>query len=154
MQYVTEKGMKKMLDQLHELKYVKRIEASERLKIARALGDLKENGDYKAAREEIAHIDARISSISMMISDSQIIDEKDLNNDIVGMLSKVKVKDHTRDREFEYTIVSQAEADPIENKISSESAIAKGLFGKKVGDHAIISVPIGELDFEILEISS
>lgn len=154
MQYVTEKGMKKMLNQLHELKYVKRIEASERLKIARALGDLKENGDYKAAREEIAHIDGRISSISIMISESQIIDKNDLSNDIVGMLSIVKIKDHTRDREVEYTIVSQAEADPIENKISSESAIAKGLFGKKVGDHTVISVPIGELDFEILEISS
>jgi len=154
MQYVTEQGMKKMLSDLHEYKFVKRAEASERLKIARALGDLKENGDYKAAREEIAHIDGRISSLSLMISESQIINKEDLNNDLVGILSRVLIKDHTRDREVEYTIVSQAEADPIENKISSESAIAKGLLGKKVGEHSIIKVPVGDLDFEIMEINS
>ena len=152
MNYVTKEGMEKMINELHKLKYTDRKVATDRLNAARKHGDLRENGDYKAARELIAQIDQKIGNLEMTIADSQII-EKDENSDVVKILCTVKIKDHTRNREMEYTLVSQNEADPLEDKLSVESPIGKGLLGKKVGDRTIINVPAGTLEFEILEIS-
>lgn len=153
MNYVTDDGMKKMVDKLIHLKYTVRKEAAERLDAARKLGDLRENGDYKAAREEITQIDQKIGELQQLISESQVIKKEDLGIDVVHILHTVKIKDHTRKRTVEYTIVSKEEADPTENKVSAESPIGKGLLGLKIGDRATIRVPAGDLEFEVLEIS-
>jgi len=153
MNYVTDDGMKKMIEKLNNLKYTVRKEAVERLDAARKLGDLRENGDYKAAREEMMQIDQKIMELEQLIGDSQIIKTEDLDLSLVQILHTVKIKDHTRGRTVEYTIVSKEEADPLENKISADSPIAKGLLGLKVGERTFIRVPAGDLEFEVLEIS-
>ena len=154
MNYVTEQGMKDLIDKLYKMKHVTRQEILDRVDEARKLGDLKENGDYKASREDLTRIDSRIGELENYIAQSQIISKDKMKNDVVRILNTVKIKDHTRKKELEYTLVSQAEADPIEGKISADSPIGKGLLGKKVGDKFTINIPIGEIELEILEITS
>ncbi|MBN2789399.1 MAG: transcription elongation factor GreA [Candidatus Delongbacteria bacterium] len=154
MNYVTEEGMKDLVKKLYDMKHIQRAEILDRVNEARKLGDLKENGDYKAAREDLSRIDIRIGELENYIASSQIISRDKIKNNVIRMLNKVKIKDHTRNKDLEYTIVSQAEADPIEGKISADSPIGKGLLGKKVGDRFMITIPIGEIEFEILEITS
>jgi len=153
MNYVTEDGMKKMIEKLTHLKYTVRKDATDRLNAARKLGDLRENGDYKAAREEMAQLDQKIGELQLLIGESQVLSKDDIGLDVVHILHTVKIKDHTRKRTVEYTIVSKDEADPMENKISAESPIGKGLLGLRVGDRTTINVPAGDLEFEVLEIS-
>ncbi|MDA3839289.1 MAG: transcription elongation factor GreA [Candidatus Delongbacteria bacterium] len=154
MNYVTEKGMKDLIEKLYNMKHVLRQEILDRVEEARKLGDLKENGDYKASREDLTRIDSRIGELENYIAQSQIISKDKMTNDVVRILNTVKIIDHTRKKELEYTLVSQAEADPIERKISADSPIGKGLLGKKVGDKFLIHIPIGEIEVEILEITS
>ena len=153
MNYVTEEGMQKILDEIKYLKLTKRLEATERLNAARKHGDLKENGDYKAAREEISQIDAKLGNLQITLANTQIISLDDINTDNVQVMNIVKVKNITKDRNVTYTIVSPPEADPLEYKLSSESPIGKGMLGKKVGDKFEVEVPAGKLEFEILNIS-
>lgn len=152
MNYVTKEGMAKLVAQLKELREVERPAVIERLNAARKHGDLRENGDYKAAKEDLSILDDKIAQLTMLISDSSIIEKNDMKTDVVSILHTVKVKDHSRDREIEYTLVSESEADPAEFKISAESPIGKSLLGKKVGDKFPVKIPAGELEFEILEI--
>ncbi len=154
MNYLTEEGMKKIVEKLYNLKHVERDLVLKRVTEARKLGDLRENGDYKAAREDLTNIDIRIDELEKYIAESQIIKRGKSNNKVVRILNTVKIKDHTRSKELIYTLVSQAEADPVEKKISADSPIGKGLLGKKVGDRFNIRIPAGELDVEILEITS
>ncbi len=152
MNYVTEEGMKKNQEQLRILKFEKRAEVTERLNAARKHGDLRENGDYKAAREELSQLDSKIQELENFINNSQIIDESEIDISTVKIFTTVQLRDHTRNRDVEYKIVSQSEADPIERKISADSPIGKGLLGKKVGDFAEIEVPAGILKFEVIKI--
>ena len=154
MNYVTEQGMKDLIEKLYNMKHVIRQEILDRVNEARKLGDLKENGDYKAAREDLTRIDSRIGELENYVAQSQIISKDKIKNDVVRILNTVKIKDHTRNKEFIYTLVSQAEADPTESKISADSPIGKGLLGKKVGDKFTINIPIGEIELEVLEITS
>ncbi|NOR46044.1 MAG: transcription elongation factor GreA [Candidatus Delongbacteria bacterium] len=154
MNYVTEKGMKDLIEKLYNMKHVLRQEILDRVEEARKLGDLKENGDYKASREDLTRIDSRIGELENYIAQSQIISKDNMKNDVVRILNTVTIKDHTRNKELTYTLVSQAEADPIEGKISADSPIGKGLLGKKVGDKFPIYIPIGEIEVEVLEITS
>ncbi|MDA3885170.1 MAG: transcription elongation factor GreA [Candidatus Delongbacteria bacterium] len=153
MNYLTKEGMKDIIEKLYHMKHVVRQEILDRVDEARKLGDLKENGDYKAAREDLSRIDIRIGELENYIAQSQIISKDKMKNDVVRILNKVKIKDHTRNKELEYTLVSQAEADPIERKISADSPIGKGLLGKKVGDKFFIHIPIGDIELEVLEIT-
>jgi len=154
MNYLTEDGMKKIVEKLYNLKHVERASILKRVTDARKLGDLRENGDYKAAREDLTNIDIRINELEKYIAESQIIKKGKSKNKVVRILNTVKIKDHTRNKELVYTLVSQAEADPVEKKISADSPIGKGLLGKKAGERFIIHIPAGELDVEILEITS
>ncbi len=160
MNYITKEGMEDLVNQLKDLKFNIRAEATERLNAARKHGDLRrkhgdlrENGDYKAAKEEIAQIDAKIGELERTISSSQIIDKKDINIESVQILNHVKLKDHTRNRTLEYTLVSPSEADPLNGKLSVETPIAKGILGLKVGEKAIVKIPAGDIELEVLEIS-
>jgi len=155
MNYLTEDGMKKIVEKLYNLKHIERDAILKRVDEARKLGDLRENGDYKAAREDLTRIDIRINELENYIAESQIIKKSVKSKDhSVRILSKVRIMDHTRKKELEYTLVSQAEADPAEGKISADSPIGKGLLGRKAGEKFMIKIPIGEIEIEILEIDS
>lgn len=155
MNYLTEDGMKKIVEKLYNLKHVERDAILIRVNEARKLGDLRENGDFKAAKEDLNRIDIRIAELERYIGESQIFKKDSKSKDTsIRIQSKVRIKDHTRNKELEYTLVSQAEADPVEGKISADSPIGKGLLGKKIGEKFKITIPIGDIEVEVLEILS
>ncbi|WP_368489128.1 transcription elongation factor GreA [Clostridium sp. BJN0013] len=149
---MTYEGIKKLENELEYLKTVKRKEITEKIKVALSFGDLSENSEYDSAKNEQAFVEGRIVQLETMLKNSSIVDEDEVPLDIVGIGSIVKVKDYDLDEEVEYLIVGSAEADPINNKISNESPVGKGLIGKKPGDVIEIQVPDGVSKYKILNI--
>ena len=148
--YLTEQGLNELRQELDELKNVKRPENIQALKEARALGDLSENAEYDAARNEQAVIEGRIQELEAMLENAVVITEVDTNKVSIGV--KVKLE-FVEDKETEiYSIVGTKEADPFENKISNESPIAKAIMGKKVGDIATVETEADSYDVKIVEI--
>ncbi len=152
-EYMTAEGYEKIKAELHELKYRKRPEISQKVATAREHGDLKENAEYHAAREELSLVESKIQQMQDRVSRARVINEDELPSDKVYILSTVQLKNLTRKGEVEYTVVSAAEADFAQNKISVESPIGKALLGKSVGEQVEVQVPAGLLKFEILKIS-
>ena len=151
---VTPEGLKALEDELEELKTVKRKEVAEKIKVARGFGDLSENSEYDEAKNEQGLIESRIIFLEKMLKNVRVLDHSELTNDEVMVGSKVKIKDEDGEIE-EYSIVGSTEADPLEGKISDESAVGKGLLGRKVGEVAEITVPSGAVvRYEILEITT
>jgi transcription elongation factor GreA len=151
--YVTEEGMAKLKAELKELKTVERPKISAQIAEARDKGDLSENAEYDAAKEAQGLLELRISKLETLIANSRIIDETQVDNSKVFILSTVKLKNLTNKAEMKYTLVAEKEADLKLGKISVDSPIGKGLLGKAVGEVAEIKIPSGVLKFEILEIS-
>ncbi|AAM25512.1 MAG: Transcription elongation factor GreA [Caldanaerobacter subterraneus] len=149
---LTYEGLKKLEEELEYLKTVKRAEVAEKIKQARAFGDLSENSEYDEAKNEQAFIEGRIATLEAMLKNAKVIDEEDIKLDEVSIGCTVKVFDETYNEEVEYTIVGSAEADPMNNKISDESPIGKALLGKKVGETISVEVPAGVIKLKILEI--
>lgn len=149
---LTYEGLKKLEEELEYLKTFKRAEVAEKIKQARAFGDLSENSEYDEAKNEQAFIEGRIATIEAMLKNAKVIDEEDIKLDQVSIGCTVKVYDESYNEEVEYTIVGSAEADPMNNKISDESPIGKALLGKKVGDVVSVEVPAGIIKLKILEI--
>ena len=147
---LTYAGLKKLEDELHDLKVVKRKEVAGKIKEAREQGDLSENADYDAAKNEQAQIEGRIKTIEKMLENVTVIN--DIPKDIVGLGSTVAIKYIDDDDEDEYKIVGSQEADPFESKISNESPIAKALLNHKVGDVVTVESPNGNYEIEITEI--
>ena len=152
-QYYTEEGYHKLKQELEYLKTVERPKISGQIAEARDKGDLSENAEYDAAKEAQGMLEMRISKTEELMSNARIIDESQLDNSKVLVLSKVKIRNQTNKMEVIYTLVSEKEADLKINKISVESPIGQGLLGKTVGDVAEIKVPRGVMKFEIIEIS-
>ena len=148
--YLTEEGLAELKNELDNLINVRRPENIIAIKEARALGDLSENAEYDAARNEQAQIEARIQQLEKMLENVSIITE--VSNDTVGIGNTVSIKYVDDDEEDEYKIVGSQEADPFESKISNESPIAKALFDHKVGDIVTVESPNGSYDVEIIEI--
>ena len=148
--YLTEEGLVELKNELDNLINVRRPENIIAIKEARALGDLSENAEYDAARNEQAQIEARIQQLEKMLENVSIITEA--SNDTVGIGNTVSIKYVDDDEEDEYKIVGSQEADPFESKISNESPIAKALFDHKVGDIVTVESPNGSYDVEIIEI--
>ncbi len=148
--YLTQQGLDDLKKELDNLINVKRPENIVAIKEARALGDLSENAEYDAARNEQAQIEARIQQIEKMLENVSIIAE--VSKDTVGIGNTVAIKYVDDDEEDEYKIVGSQEADPFESKISNESPIAKALFDHKVGDIVTVESPNGSYDIEIIEI--
>ena len=148
--YLTQHGLEELQKELDNLINVKRPENIIAIKEARALGDLSENAEYDAARNEQAQIEARIKQIEKMLENVSIITE--VSKDIVGIGNTVAIKYVADDEEDEYTIVGSQEADPFESKISNESPIAKALFDHKVGDIVTVESPNGSYEVEIINI--
>ena len=150
---LTYEGLKKREEELEELKTVRRKEVAEKIKEARGQGDLSENAEYDAAKEEQGEIEARIALLEKMLRNAEVIDDEAVSNDKISVGSKVKVYDNEFEEEVEYVIVGSAEADPMENKISNESPVGHGLLGHVVGDDVVIETPDGEISFKVLAIS-
>lgn len=150
---LTQEGYDKLEEELETLKTVKRKEVAERLKVAISFGDLSENAEYDEAKLEQAQLEDKIAKLENMLRQAEIIDDSNINNDIVMVGSRVKLKDIQFNEVLEYTIVGSTEADPFEGKISNESPVGKGLLGSAVGDIVDIQTPDGIAKFEVLEIA-
>lgn len=148
--YLTENGLEELKKELENLINVRRPENIQAIKEARSLGDLSENAEYDAARNEQAQIEARIQQLEKMLENVSIISE--VSKDTVGIGNTVSIKYVDDDEEEEYKIVGSQEADPFESKISNESPIAKALFEHKVGDIVTVESPNGSYEVEIIEI--
>ena len=149
---LTYAGLKKLEDELHDLKVVKRKEVAEKIKEARGQGDLSENAEYDAAKEEQGEIESRIIQLENLLRNAEVIDEDVLKMDVVNLGSKVTVLDVEFDEEMEYTIVGSTEADPMNGRISNESPLGMALLGQKVGATVMADTPDGEVAFKILNI--
>lgn len=150
---MTTEGKEKLEKELENLKTVKRKEVVERIKIARSFGDLSENSEYDAAKDEQAFVEGRISTLENMIRNAKIIQEDDMNSDTVQLGKKVTFVELPDGDKETYTIVGSAEADPFEGKISNDSPIAKSLLGHKVGAEVSVQTPGGEMNVKIVEVS-
>lgn len=151
--YYTEEGLKKLKDDLHNMKTVQRPAISQQIAEARDKGDLSENAEYDAAKEAQGLLELKISKLETVISNARLIDESQLDNSKVLILSRVKIKHTGNGMVMEYTLVAENEANLKDKKISVDSPIGKGLLGKKVGYIADIQTPAGVTQFEIIEIS-
>lgn len=149
---LTYEGLKKLEDELEYLKGQKRREIAERIKQALSFGDLSENSEYDEAKNEQAQVEVRIVQIEKILKNAKVIDEDEVTTDVVSVGSKVKMLDVEFNEEVEYLIVGSTEADPNSFKISNESPVGAGIIGKKVGDVVDIEVPMGVVQYKILDI--
>jgi transcription elongation factor GreA len=150
--YMTQTGFDKLKAELNELKTDGRQKAAKAIAEAREKGDLSENAEYDAAKDAQGLLELKISEMEKEMSTARVINQEDLDDSTVVILSTVKIKQIKTGKEFEYTLVSQAEADLRSGKISVNSPIGNGLLGKAVGEIAQIQTPRGSMEFEILNI--
>ncbi|OQA92389.1 MAG: Transcription elongation factor GreA [Bacteroidetes bacterium ADurb.Bin234] len=151
--YYTEEGLNALKEELDQLMYVERKKISQQIAEARDKGDLSENAEYEAAKEQQGLLELKIKNLQDLIFNARIIDESKMDVSKVLLFSSVKVKNKILNKEVTYTIVPETESDIKAMKISVTSPIAKGLLGKKVGEIVEITIPAGKLILEILEIS-
>ncbi|GEL77505.1 transcription elongation factor GreA [Tenuibacillus multivorans] len=151
--YMTEEGLEKLQQELEELKTVRRPEVVERIKVARSFGDLSENSEYDAAKDEQAFVESRVAQVEQMIRNAVIIENNQESSDIVQLGKHVKFIELPDGDEEEYQIVGSAEADPFEGRISNDSPMAQSLLGKKVGEQVSVQTPGGEIEVKIVEVS-
>lgn len=151
--YMTAEGLQKLKDELQFLEGVERPRVIAAIAEARDKGDLSENAEYDAAKEEQGVLESKIAQIKGKIMDARIISDKDVNTDEVQILTKVRVRNKRNGAEKVYQIVTEGEANIMEGKIAVTTPIAKGLLGKKIGEVAQVTVPAGVMELEILDIS-
>jgi len=151
--YYTAEGLKTLRSELEQLEHVERPRVTKEIADARDKGDLSENAEYHAAKEEQSLLEFKIAQLKNTLSKARLIDESQMDKSKVLALSKVKIKNTANKMEFEYTLVADAVSDLAQGKISVNSPIGKGLLGLKVGDIAEVKAPNGIMKFEILDIS-
>jgi transcription elongation factor GreA len=149
---MTADGLRKLEEELEQLKSVKRREVAERIKQAIGFGDISENSEYEDAKNEQAFIEGRILTLEKMLRNARIIDGENLVEGVVSIGSTVKLKDLETNDEIEYTIVGSIEADPGENKISNESPVGKAIIGQQKGSVVEVNVPAGQLKYQIIDV--
>jgi transcription elongation factor GreA len=150
--YMTKEGLAKLEEELEFLKTTRRQEVVERIKIARGFGDLSENSEYDAAKDEQAFVESKIATTENMIRNAVIIESDTDNPDMVGMGKTVTFIELPDGDEESYTIVGSAEADPFEGKISNDSPIAKSLIGHEVGEELSVATPGGDIQVKITKV--
>jgi transcription elongation factor GreA len=148
---LTEEGLKKVQEELHYLKRVKRKEIAEKIRNAVTFGEISENAEYNAAKNEQAFIEGRVLALEKIIENYELIDKQE-NPDCVSLGSEVLVKDTKNKKDCKYTILDYVESEPDCGKISISSPIGKALLGKKKGDIVKVRVPAGHLEYKILDI--
>ncbi len=151
--YMTQEGKEKLENELHYLKTDRRQEVVERIKVARGFGDLSENSEYDAAKDEQAFVESRISQVETMIRNAVIIENDNDNPNIVSLGKSVTFKELPDGEEETYTIVGSAEADPFEGKISNDSPMAKSLIGHEIGTEVSVTTPGGDIQVEIIKVN-
>jgi transcription elongation factor GreA len=150
--YYTEEGLKKLKDELHSLKTKGRSDMAKQIAEARDKGDLSENAEYDAAKDAQGLLEMKISKLENLVANARLADTTNMDTSIINVLSKAKLKNKKNNAIVEYMFVAEEEADLKTGKISVKSPIGKGLMGKKVGDVAIIEVPAGKIELEVLEV--
>lgn len=151
--YYTKEGLKKLKDELLQLEQEERPRVTQEIADARDKGDLSENAEYHAAKEEQSLLETKIAKLKNVVANARIIDESQLDISKVLIHSNVKIKNTANGMEFSYTLVADSESDIRNGKLSVNSPIGKGLLGKEEGDIAEIEVPNGIMKFEIVEVS-
>ncbi|MDN3203514.1 transcription elongation factor GreA [Algoriphagus sediminis] len=152
-QYYTEEGLRKLKEELAELKGKGRQDIAKQIAEARDKGDLSENAEYDAAKDAQGHLELKIAKLEAVVGNARVLDNSIMDPSKAGILSTVKIKNIKNGMEVAYTLVSEEEADLKAGKISLASPFGKGLNGKKVGEIAEINAPAGKLQFEVLEIT-
>ncbi|MBB6448574.1 transcription elongation factor GreA [Geomicrobium halophilum] len=149
--YMTQDGLKKLEEELEYLKTTRRQEVVERIKVARDFGDLSENSEYDAAKDDQAFVEGRIGQVENMIRNAEIIEDNGDTNE-VNLGNSVTFKELPDGDEEVYTIVGSAESDPLEGKISNDSPMAQSLIGRRVGEKVTVTTPGGDMEVEIVGI--
>lgn len=150
--YYTEEGLRKLKDELNELKTRGRADIARQIAEARDKGDLSENAEYDAAKDAQGLLELKISKMEEIVGNARVLDESSLDLSKVSIMTKVKLKNLKNNASITYSLVAEEEADLKANKISVKSPIGSGLLGKKVGDKVEIKVPAGLVELEVLEI--
>lgn len=149
---LTYAGLKSLEDELHDLKVVRRKEVAQKIKEAREQGDLSENAEYDAAKDEQRDIEARIEEIEKILKNAEVVVEDEVDLDKISVGCKVKVHDFEYDEDIEFKIVGSTEANSLQGKISNESPVGRALIGAKVDDVVKVEMPAGIMEYKILEI--
>ena len=149
---LTYAGLKQYEDELQNLKVVKRKEVAQKIKEAREQGDLSENAEYDAAKDEQRDIELRIEELEKLLKNAEVVDEDEVDLDKISIGCKVKVYDVDFDEEMEFKIVGSTEANSLQNKISNESPVGRALLGKRVGDVVDVETQAGIIQYKVLEI--
>ena len=149
---LTYAGLKQYEDELHNLKVVKRKEVAQKIKEAREQGDLSENAEYDAAKDEQRDIELRIEELEKLLKNAEVVVEEEIDLEKINIGCKVKVYEIDEEEEMEFRIVGSTEANSLQNKISNESPVGQALLGKKVGDVVDVETQVGVIQYKILEI--
>ena len=150
---ITDEGLRRLEEELEELKTVKRKEIAEKIKVALSFGDLSENSEYDEAKNEQAIIEGRIAEIESQLKNVHVLDESELSNETVHIGSKIRIRELASGEEESYKIVGSTEADPMNGRISDESPVGKAMLGHTVGDVVEVEIPSGAVSYELVEIS-
>jgi transcription elongation factor GreA len=151
---LTPEGYKKLQEEIEILSTIRRREVAERIREAREFGDIAENAEYDAAKNDQAHLEARIAVLEERLKDARVVTKKEIRSGEVSVGTKVRLKDMSSNKTVEYHIVGSAEADPAEMKLSNESPVGKAIMGHKKGDVVEVSAPRGALKFKIMEVKA
>lgn len=149
---LTEEGLKALEDELQDLKVYRRKEVAQKIKEAREQGDLSENAEYDAAKEEQRDIELRIEEIDKILKNAELVTDEDVDASVINIGCTVRIKDLEFDEEMEYKIVGSTEANSLKGKISNESPVGKALIGAKAGEKVEVETPSGVVKYKILEI--
>ena len=149
---LTYAGLKNLEEELHDLKVVKRKEVAQKIKEAREQGDLSENAEYDAAKDEQRDIEARIEEIEKILKNAEVVVEDEVDLDKISVGCKVKLYEYEYEEEIEFKIVGSTEANSLQGKISNESPVGKALIGAKVDDVVKVEMPAGMVEYKVLEI--
>ena len=144
--------LKQLEEELEDLKVVKRAEISQKIKVAREQGDLSENAEYDAAKDEQRENEARIEELEKILKNAEVLEDEEVDVEKINVGTKVKVLDLEFNEELEYRIVGSIEANSLDGKISNESPVGKALIGKTAGDEVTVETPNGEFKYKVLEI--
>jgi len=150
---LSAEGLRRLEEKLEHLKRVRRHEVAERIRKARQFGDLNENSEYEEAKNEQSFIEGEIIQLEKLLRNAKLVDDVNVDPDVVGLWSRVKVQDLETDEVLEYTIVSSTESDPDANRISDESPVGRAMFGQRAGNMVEIQVPAGTIKYKIIEVS-
>ena len=151
---LTPEGYERLKQEIDHLRTDKRREVADRIRVAREFGDIAENAEYDAAKNEQAMLEARIAKLEERLASARVIEKREISKDVVSVGSKVRLRDVDAKQTVEYRIVGSAEANPAESKLSNESPVGRAIIGHKKGDVVEVAAPRGKLSFKILGIEA